>query len=185
MALLCQLPTPLWPAMPGPTSLTSCWRQQALRPSQPPIPSAVFPRQPPPSRWIWGPFSPSASTITVAPSAIPLGGQAIVTLTAKDAAGNLQPGGGSPNFVMGTTGTGFGNFTNFVDHNNGIYTATFISTVSGSNTITGSLNGQNITSTPPSITINPATKFDHFQSKHHQRDSRQHGFLFHYGRGQQ
>ncbi len=106
-----------------------------------------------------GPFSPSASTITVAPSAIPLGGQAIVTLTAKDAAGNLQPGGGSPNFVMGTTGTGFGNFTNFVDHNNGIYTATFISTVSGSNTITGSLNGQNITSTPPSITINPATKF--------------------------
>ena len=78
-----------------------------------------------------GPFSPSASTVSIAPAAIPLGGQAIVTLTAKDAAGNLQAGGGSPSFVMGTTGTGFGNFTNFVDHNNGVYTATFISTARG------------------------------------------------------
>ena len=102
-----------------------------------------------------GPFSPSASTVTVAPTTVPLGGQATVTLTARDAEGNLQPGGGNPIFGMGTTGTGSGNFTNFVDHNNGIYTATFISTIAGSNTITGSLNGQPITSPPPSITINP------------------------------
>ena len=99
---------------------------------------------------------PSKSTISIAPATIQPGGTATVTLTTRDASGNLLTSGGLPfNFGLGT-GTGSGTFSNLTDNQNGTYTATFTGTTAGTIIITGTINGQAITSSLPTVTISPA-----------------------------
>ncbi len=98
-----------------------------------------------------GVFSRSKSTITVLPSKIAPGGTATVTLTARDANGNQEPTGGLT-VVFKASGSA-GKIGAVTDNNNGTYTATFTGTTTGSDTITATINGQSITSTPPTVTV--------------------------------
>ncbi len=102
------------------------------------------------------PFSLSQSTIAVSPSnPIPSGGMATVTLTARDANGNLLSGGGlSVMFGLGG-GNAQGTFGPVIEMRNGTYTATFTAIVAGTNTITATIAGQAVTSTPPTVTVVP------------------------------
>ena len=55
-------------------------------------------------------------------------------------------------FSLGN-GTGQGTFGSVTDNNDGTYTATFTGTTFGTNTITATIDGQALTSTPASITV--------------------------------
>jgi adhesin/invasin len=102
-----------------------------------------------------GPVSLSKSTITVLPSTIASGGTTMVTLTARDANGNQEPGGGlTVKFVLGT-GSARGTFSAVTDKGNGIYTTTFTGIVVGSDTVTATINGQPVTSKRPTVTVVP------------------------------
>jgi adhesin/invasin len=93
------------------------------------------------------------SSVTVAPTSIPNGGTATVTLTARDAGGTqLTTGGLTVTFGLGT-GTAQGTFGTVADNGDGTYTATFTGTNAGTNTITATINGQAVTSTAPTLTI--------------------------------
>jgi hypothetical protein len=106
---------------------------------------------------VLGGADPSQSTVTATPASIPLGGTAMITLTAKNAAGVPITSGGLPfNFNTGA-GTGSGTFSDLVDNNNGTYSAQFTGTKVGAITITATLNGQPITSVLPAVRVTPAT----------------------------
>jgi hypothetical protein len=99
---------------------------------------------------------PSQSSVSASPTSIPVGGTAVVTLTARDAAGNpLTSGGSTFSFGLGT-GTGSGTFSNLKDNNDGTYTATFTGSTGGQITITGTLDGRTISSALPTVTVRPA-----------------------------
>jgi hypothetical protein len=100
-----------------------------------------------------GTVSLSQSTISVAPTSIQLNATATVTLQAKDAFGNNETAGGLTVQCALGTGTGQGTFGFVQDNHNGTYTAIFTGTVADSNTITATINGQNVTSTPAPIII--------------------------------
>jgi hypothetical protein len=106
-----------------------------------------------------GPFNLSRSSVTVAPSNVLVGNTTTVTLTARDAYGNVETSGGlSVVFGLGS-GNGGGTFSAVMDHNNGTYTATFTATTIGHNTISATINGQAVTASPPTVTIpGPATQ---------------------------
>jgi hypothetical protein len=100
-----------------------------------------------------GAVSLSHSTITAAPLSLQVGDAATITLTARDAFGNLEPAGGLAaafGLVGGSAGGSFGSVT---DHGNGTYTATFTATAAGSDTFTASIGGQLVTSTGPVVTV--------------------------------
>jgi hypothetical protein len=99
-----------------------------------------------------GPVSPSQSTVTVSPATISSGGTATVMLTARDAYGNVEPGGLAVAFGLGTGG-GAGTFGAVTDHGNGTYTAVFTGAQGGTNTITATIGGRAVTSTPPVVTV--------------------------------
>ena len=101
-----------------------------------------------------GPPSVSQSTVSVVPASIQSGSTAIVTLTARDAVGNQELGGGE-SFTFGLgAGTSGGTFSNFVDHNNGTYTEIFTGGAAGTpTTITATINGNAVTSPLPTITV--------------------------------
>jgi hypothetical protein len=99
---------------------------------------------------------PAQSTVTAAPLNVVTGSTAKVTLTARNAAGNQLSQGGLT-FSFGTgAGGGSGAFSNLTDNKDGTYTATFTGATPGQVTITATLNGQPVTSTPPVLTVLPA-----------------------------
>ena len=101
-----------------------------------------------------GPVDLANSLVTLSVQSIELGGTTKVTLQAKDAAGNNETSGGlTVLFLLENTDGGLGTFSLVTDNHNGTYTATFKGTVAGSNAIAAKINGQNVTSTAPSITI--------------------------------
>jgi hypothetical protein len=101
------------------------------------------------------PFSLDQSGVSVSPAGIPAGGSATVTLTARDAAGNPEPGGGlTVTFALGG-GSAIGTFGPVTDNRDGTYTAAFTGTTPGQDTITATLNGQPVTSAAPPITVTP------------------------------
>ena len=102
---------------------------------------------------IVGPASLSQSTITMSPSPIAAGGTAAVTLTARDALGRQELGGGLKVAFGWGTGSASGTYSTVTDNGNGTYTATFTGTKAGSNTITATIGSQKITSTLPIVTV--------------------------------
>jgi sugar lactone lactonase YvrE len=94
-----------------------------------------------------GTVSLSQSRVTVSPTSIQAGSTATVTLTAEDANGNQETGGGlTVAFSLGT-GNGSGTFGAVTDHGNGTYTATFTGTAAGNVTILATINHQPVQAT--------------------------------------
>lgn len=100
------------------------------------------------------PVNPSASTITASATSIALGGTSTITLQAVDQSGNNMTTGGL-GVVFTATGTADGTIGTVTDNSNGTYTATYTasSTTAGSDVISGTINGQSVTSTA-TITVN-------------------------------
>ena len=101
-----------------------------------------------------GPISLTQSLVTVAPASIQSGSSATVTLTTRDAAGNLENGGASVVFTLGG-GSATGFFGAVVDQGNGVYTAPFTGILAGTNTIGATVNTQALTSAAPTIAVTP------------------------------
>jgi hypothetical protein len=99
-----------------------------------------------------GSVSLSRSAVSVAPASVGVGGTLTVTLTAVDAYGNAEPSGLSVQFRLGT-GSGGGSFGAVSYAGGGKYTAVFTASVAGNNTVTATVNGQALTSTPASLTV--------------------------------
>lgn len=79
-----------------------------------------------------------------------------ITLTVRDGQGNQLSTGGLTVTFSHTGGASTGSFSAVTDHNNGTYSATFTGVVSGSaTTIHAQIGGQEITSTLPTVTVNP------------------------------
>ena len=104
-----------------------------------------------------GAASLAQSSVIVAPVSIASGSTAVVTLQARDAQGNNEIHGGLVvAFGLGSSsggGNAGGTFSAVTDFNNGTYTAIFTGTAEGTNTITATIGGQPVTSTPPTITV--------------------------------
>ncbi len=95
------------------------------------------------------------SIVSMAPSIIPAGGTATITLTTNDASGNpVTTGGLTVAFALGSTSPG-GTIGAVTDNQNGTYTATFTAgtIVAGSNTISATIDGLAVTSTPAAYTV--------------------------------
>jgi hypothetical protein len=99
------------------------------------------------------------STIQVSNSLIQIGFTSLITLTVRAANGIVfNSGGFSVIFSKSGSGTSEGTFSPVIDNSNGTYTSIFTGTVSGSQLIvSASINGSQITSLLPTITVNPAT----------------------------
>jgi hypothetical protein len=96
------------------------------------------------------------STITVSSPTVQSGSPITVALQAKDASGNnITTGGLTVLFKLGNPLGGKGIFSAVTDHGDGTYTATFMGTIAGSNTITATIDGLPVTSTAPVIKITP------------------------------
>jgi adhesin/invasin len=105
-----------------------------------------------------GAISPVKSAITLSSASVASGATISVTLTAKDAAGNLISTGGSTVLFSRTGGTSTGSFSATTDNGNGTYGATFTGILSGTATsVGGTIGGTTITSTLPSVTVVPGT----------------------------
>ena len=104
---------------------------------------------------IAGAVSLSQSIITVAPSSIRSGSAAMITLQAKDGAGNsLTTGGLAIVFLLSGGGTSGGTFGNVTDNGNGTYNATFTGTTAGTaRTVSATIGGSAVTSASPTITV--------------------------------
>jgi len=101
-----------------------------------------------------GPVSLAKSVVTMSLASIQVGGTTKVTLQVEDASGNKETTGGlTVLFLLENIDGGQGTFSLVSDNHNGTYTATFKGTVAGSNTISATLDGQDLTSTAASITV--------------------------------
>ncbi|HEX3152800.1 MAG TPA: invasin domain 3-containing protein [Gemmataceae bacterium] len=113
--------------------------------------SVVPPTVTPPN--VVGVASAADSTVAASPASIAVNGTSTVTLTARDANGDLiTKGGATVTFSLGA-GTGQGTFGTVTDHANGTYSAIFTGTTAGTNTIKATINGKTLTTTAPTITI--------------------------------
>ena len=99
------------------------------------------------------PFSLSQSTVSAAPTSFTTGGFTTVTLTPEDSYGNPNPSGITSVAFSLAAGSSGGTFGTVTDNANGTYTATFSSTVAGTDYITASINGEALTSTPVTVTV--------------------------------
>ncbi len=102
-----------------------------------------------------GPASLTQSTVTAGASTAQAGSTATATLTARDASGNRETGGGLA--VIFTTGPGdaTGTFTSVTDNHDGTYTSTFTAIKAGTVTLSATIGGQAVLSSGPSITVTP------------------------------
>ena len=108
----------------------------------------------------------SHSTVAAVPTGFPAGGSTTVTLTTEDTNGDVEPSGGQSvafNLADGSADTSGGTFSDVTDNGDGTYTATFMSTVAGTDYLTASINGQPLISTPAAVTVAP-TAFSLSQS---------------------
>jgi adhesin/invasin len=95
------------------------------------------------------------SFVAVGANTVVAGSSITVTLQARDAFGNNEANGGlAVAFKLGT-GTGKGTFSAVKDNKNGTYTATFVGTIAGSNSIVATMAGLQVSSTAPAITVTP------------------------------
>jgi hypothetical protein len=107
-----------------------------------------------------GTASLATSVLTVTPNVVNVGGNATVTLRAKDAYGNnLTTGGVSVTFALGS-GHGQGTISPVTDNGDGTYTATFTGTVAGANTITARIGGVPVATPPQSIAVITKSVYD-------------------------
>ncbi len=103
-----------------------------------------------------GAFSLAQSTVTVASAALAAGAQTTLTLTVRDAGGNVLPGGGLAVAFTKGSGSSDGNISAVTDNNNGTYSATFTATTAGTARVIGAtIGGAAVTSAAPSITVSP------------------------------
>ncbi len=103
-----------------------------------------------------GTFSLAQSTVAVSSGNIASSGTSTVTLTARDAAGNVEAGS---NFTV-SFGLGTGNVNGTFGSVTAIpatapTSALFTGILAGSNSITTTINTQAVTSTEPTITVTP------------------------------
>lgn len=105
-----------------------------------------------------GSVSLSQSTVAIGTTSLSAGATSTVILTARDAAGNqLTSGGLTVTFSIGGGGSS-GNISSVIDNNNGTYTATFTATIAGSTaTLSAAIGGSAVTSSMPSVTVNPGS----------------------------
>ena len=103
-----------------------------------------------------GPIGAATSFVGLSEVSVSSGNSCTITLQAVDVYGNnLTVGGLHVAFVLGSTAGGQGKIGAVTDDGNGKYTATFTGTISGTNTITATIDGEPVTSTAPSITVTP------------------------------
>jgi hypothetical protein len=104
------------------------------------------------------PPSTQTSTVSVSSDTVQAGNSITVTLQAKDANGNDIPIGGQTVFFSLTSlSEGRGIFSPVIDHGNGVYSATFTGTATGSDNIVATINGQTVTSGSPLISVTPGS----------------------------
>ena len=98
-----------------------------------------------------GLISLSNSQLNVLLSSVQLGGETTIVLQGEDAYGNEETSGGATdiNFTLQNSTGGRGTISSVTDNANGTYTATFIGTVDGTNTIEATIGGVPVTSTIP------------------------------------
>ena len=105
-----------------------------------------------------GAASLANSLVTVSSSSVFSGGTSTLTLTAKDAAGNLLTSGGLTVGFGSSGGSSTGTISSANDNNNGTYTATFTGVLAGTaTTLSAAIGGSAITSSMPAITVTPAS----------------------------
>ncbi len=93
------------------------------------------------------------STVAVSQPDLMAGTTTSVTLTARDANGNPEAGGGlGVAFALGG-GSASGTFSAVTANGDGTYTATFTATANGTNTIIATVGNQRVSSPAPSITV--------------------------------
>jgi hypothetical protein len=102
-------------------------------------------------------LSLSASTVSLSKSSFGLGSPVTATLRATDAFGNLVGGGLNVAFGLGSNAGAQGTFSAVTDNGDGTYTASFTANSAGTNTVTASIGGQAVTSSPPSYTVTAGT----------------------------
>jgi hypothetical protein len=101
-----------------------------------------------------GAVSLAQSIVTVASAQITAGLTTTVTLQAKYPKNNPEPAGGlTVAFKLGYTVGGQGTFSAVTDRGNGTYTAIFTGTLAGLNTIRAFIDGKEVTSAAPKITV--------------------------------
>jgi len=107
-----------------------------------------------------GPVSATTSTVAAAPPSISAGsGTSTITITARDAGGNLIGGASVTLTATGGTGNTLTPATGTTDPTTGIMTAAFSATGAGQKTISTTINSVAITQTAPvTVTAGPATQ---------------------------
>ena len=103
-----------------------------------------------------GAISTETSTISASPSSVASGSSATLTLTARDAAGNLLTTGGSTVTFDASGGTSTGAIGTVIDNNNGTYSAPFTGVDAGTATaISAQIESAPVSTTSPSVTVVP------------------------------
>ncbi len=103
-----------------------------------------------------GSLSVATSTVSLSTSALAAGGSITVTLTAKNPHGALITTGGAA-VSFSTSPSGVGTFSSVTDQNNGTYTASYSENYVGYADIMASINGVQVTSESPRVTITAGT----------------------------
>ena len=98
-----------------------------------------------------GTISITHSQVSTALPSVQLGGETTIVLQGEDSYGNLETTGGATNiaFELENSTGGHGTISSVKDNGNGTYTAIFIGTVDGPNTIEATIGGSPATSTTP------------------------------------
>jgi hypothetical protein len=101
-----------------------------------------------------GAVSTVQSLIQVSTGTVASGSTGGITLLARDVGGNDIPSGGlSVGFGLGA-GNSAGTIGLVTDNGDGTYSAVFVGTIAGSpRTVTATINGQALTSAPPTLTV--------------------------------
>ncbi len=95
-----------------------------------------------------GQIDPSQSQVSTLLPSVQLGGETTIVLQGEDDYGNKETSGGASNiaFELENSTGGQGTISSVTDNNNGTYTAAFIGTVDGSNTIEATIGSSQVTS---------------------------------------
>jgi len=103
-----------------------------------------------------GALSLDVSGISASAGTISAGLTSVLTLTAKDAFGNLIPAGGETVVFSTVGGTSGGVLSPTTDNGDGTYTAVFTGQIAGTSaTVAASVGGVPVTTTPPTLTVIP------------------------------
>ncbi len=97
----------------------------------------------------------SNSAVLVSPAGIASSTATTVTLQATDVNGNNLTSGGLHVIFALANGSAGGLFSAVKDNGNGTYTATFTGGTVGTDTITATIEGQAVTSAPPTVAVTP------------------------------